>query len=158
MSRFAAMLGPAAVTEWRTPRWLFDRVNASFAFTVDAASTPDNAMLPRYWTRETDGLAQPWSGERVWCNPPYGRARVGPWVAKASRLEAELAVLFLPVRTSADWWRSYVAPFALLRYLPQRVHFEGAPHNAPFDSCLAIYLPEYRRATVPHRNRDGANA
>lgn len=83
-------------------------------------------MLPRYWTSEVDGLVQPWTGERIWCNPPYGRGLVVPWVAKASRLEADLAVLFLPVRTSADWWRTYVQPFAHLHYLPERVKFDGA--------------------------------
>lgn len=28
----------------------------------------------RYYTKEQNGLTQPWYG-RVWCNPPYGRCR-----------------------------------------------------------------------------------
>lgn len=143
------MLGPSAQTGWRTPRWLFDRLNASFAFTVDAAASEHDAMLSRFWTCETDGLAQPWTGERVWCNPPYARRNIEPWCAKASRLEADLAVLFLPVRLSAAWWRDYVEPFAFVQAIPQRVKFDGAQHNAPFDSCLAIYVPRYFRIPTP---------
>jgi len=147
VSRFGAMLGPSAQTGWRTPRWLFERANHSFAFTVDAAASDGDAMLSRFWTKETDGLAQPWTGERVWCNPPYGRSLLTPWVAKASRLDADIAVLFLPVRLSADWWRTYVEPFAFVHAIPQRVKFDGAQHNAPFDSCFAIYVPDFRRAS-----------
>jgi len=142
MSRFQAMLGPSARSDWRTPPDLFARWHRQFAFTVDAAASSSDAMLPRFWTPETDGLAQPWAGERVWCNPPYGRSLVEPWVAKASRREADCAVLFLPVRPDTRWWRNYVAPFAYIRWLPGRVHFSGHPHRAPFASCLAIYYPE----------------
>lgn len=143
--RFTAMLGAAAAHDHTTPRALFDRWHSQFAFTVDAAAEPSNARLARFWTLATDGVAQPWTGERVWCNPPYGSRLILPWVAKAARREADVAVLFLPVRTGARWWREYVQPFAFVRWLPFRVRFEGMPTSAPFDSCLAIYYPNDER-------------
>ncbi len=135
------MLGPAALTDWRTPPELFSRWQRQFAFTVDAAAEAENAMISRYWTPLDDGLAQPWICERVWCNPPYGRSLVLPWVRKAARREADCAVLLLPVRPETAWWREFVAPHAIVRFLAGRVHFSGQKHSAPFASCLAIYYP-----------------
>lgn len=66
-------------------------------FTLDVAAAPHNAKAPRFYTRDDDGLSQPWTNnatatgdfwtrykrgnERVWCNPPYSDIR--PWVEKA---------------------------------------------------------------------------
>lgn len=82
--------GGAALTslreDWRTPRDLFASLHREFNFTVDAAATPANALLPRFWTRENDAFAQDWRGERVFCNPPYGRDS-GKWIALFSVLK-----------------------------------------------------------------------
>jgi phage N-6-adenine-methyltransferase len=61
----------------------FAPLHKRFRFTIDAAASPTNAKLPRYWTRDDDALTQSWAGERVWCNPPYSDIR--PWVEKAWR-------------------------------------------------------------------------
>lgn len=53
-------------------------LNAEFGFTLDAAADAQNHKCPRYYTREQDGLKQPWPGA-VWCNPPYGR-QIGKWL------------------------------------------------------------------------------
>jgi hypothetical protein len=77
--------GGAALTsdreDWRTPADLFAALHREFAFTVDAAASERNALLPRFWTRESDAFLQDWRGERVFCNPPYGRDS-GRWIAK----------------------------------------------------------------------------
>jgi hypothetical protein len=39
--------------------------------TVDAFASRDNARFPRFWTEEEDAIKQPWSGEVLWCNPPW---------------------------------------------------------------------------------------
>src|SRR5215510_5491819 len=68
-------------TEWETPQWFFDQLHAEFGFTLDVCASPLNAKCSRYFTRDQDGLAQPWEGV-CWCNPPYGR-HIGRWLAKA---------------------------------------------------------------------------
>ena len=58
--------------EWATPPEVYDPLNREFGFTLDVAATPENAKCPRYYTRNDDGLAQPWDGV-CWMNPPYGK-------------------------------------------------------------------------------------
>jgi site-specific DNA-methyltransferase (adenine-specific) len=67
-----ALLSSATV-EWETPRDFFDALDAEFAFTLDPCSTDENAKCAKHYTKADNGLAQDWTGERVWCNPPYGR-------------------------------------------------------------------------------------
>lgn len=92
-----------------TPRTFFAALHAAVRFTVDAAATHDSALLPRYWTPETDALAQDWNGERVWCNPPY--SDVGPWAAKAQAQQRGVVVMLVPAnRTDQQWWHTWVEP------------------------------------------------
>ena len=53
----------SASNEWQTPRWLFDQLNAEFAFDTDLAATAANALCPRYYTAEMDALKQDWAKE-----------------------------------------------------------------------------------------------
>ena len=48
--------------EWSTPKDLFDSLNEEFHFDLDAASTDENALCERHFTRENDGLLQSWGG------------------------------------------------------------------------------------------------
>lgn len=145
MTRFTAALGPGARTEWGTPAAVFDALHREFAFTIDAAASADNAKCERFWTRDTDGARQSWRGERVFCNPPYGR-EIRPFVARAARGEAAVAVLLIPACVDTAWWHDHVAPFASVRFLRGRITFAGAAWPAPFPCALAIYDPH----TPPH--------
>ena len=68
--------------EWETPQELFDKLNAEFHFTIDVCASKENAKVNRYFTKEQDGLKQDWTGETVWCNPPYGK-QIKHWIHKA---------------------------------------------------------------------------
>ena len=74
--------------EWETPQKLFDELNDEFRFTLDVCSTDENAKCEKHFTKEQDGLIQDWSGETVWCNPPYGR-EICNWVRKCSKFSME---------------------------------------------------------------------
>ena len=68
---------------WCTPQDFFDKLNAEFAFALDAAATEKTKKCAACYTPETDGLIQTWNvGGAVFCNPPYGR-EIGKWVKKA---------------------------------------------------------------------------
>lgn len=95
--------------EWETPRDLFNALDRDYRFTVDAAAGFTNAKLARYWTREQDGLAQRWEGERVFCNPPY--SEIEPWVRRAwiahENDPRSMSALLLPARTGQAWFHEY---------------------------------------------------
>ena len=134
----------------RTPQSLFDDLHAVHSFTVDAAASTENAKLPRYWTIETDGLSQPWHGERVWCNPPF--SNIAAWVEKAERETSrgcELVVMLLPAnRTEQPWWQDHIeearaSGSVSVRFLRGRTKFEyanGVVKKAPpFGCCLVTW-------------------
>ena len=133
------------MTDWETPRGLFEAVAASYGpFTVDVAATPANAKAPRFYSPAEDGLAQSWAGERVWLNPPYGGRLVRPWLEKA-RLEAAAGatvVCLLPFAPDTGWWAELVLEAgAEVRPVRGRVRFVGSPGSAPFASAIVVYRP-----------------
>lgn len=67
--------------EWETPQYLFDELNREFHFTLDPCSTDENAKCKKHYTKDEDGLNQDWTGEIVYCNPPYGR-EMPLWIEK----------------------------------------------------------------------------
>ena len=73
----------SASVEWETPQDLFDKLDDEFHFTLDPCCTHENAKCKKHYTKEDDGLAQDWTGEIVFCNPPYGRG-MDKWVKKCS--------------------------------------------------------------------------
>lgn len=128
--------------DWPTPRWLFDALNARFDFTLDAAASAGNALCPRFYDADRDGLAQSWAGERVWLNAPYGRV-LRQWIAKA-RAEGEAGatvVCLVPARTDTKWWHEHVLPAGEVTMIRGRLVFEGATAGAPFPSAIVVFRP-----------------
>lgn len=102
------------VDDRRTPRSLFDPLHADYRFTIDVAASHENALLPRYYTLETDALKQDWGGERVWCNPPY--SDIEPWVQSAwgtmRHGGCQLVVMLLPAnRCEQGWWQRNIEAY-----------------------------------------------
>lgn len=141
----------------------FGPLHDHFRFTIDVAASAENAKVPRFYTRAQDGLAQPWAGERVWCNPPYSVIR--PWVEKAwAETEAELVAMLLPAnRTEQTWWQDLVEPYRdqpggrlRSRFFPGRWRFVAAGDtkirpNArpPFGICLLVWGADPPPAPAP---------
>lgn len=130
--------------EWETPQRLFEQLDRTYSFTLDACATAENAKCAKYYTPEEDGLAQPWEG-RVWCNPPYGR-EIGKWVKKAweSARSGATVVMLLPARTDTKWFHRYLYGKAELRFLEGRIKFSGSRNSAPFPSMVAVFTPKVK--------------
>lgn len=135
MSSRAVILPPKTV-EWETPQDLFERLNAKYQFDLDVCATAENAKCERFYTREDDGLAQPWIG-RCWCNPPYGR-EIAKWVKKAVESKT-LVVMLLPARTDTRWFHEYCLPYGKIEFIKGRLRFGGARANAPFASMIVVF-------------------
>lgn len=123
--------------EWATPQDFFDALDAEFSFTLDPCATAENAKCLKFYTREQDGLAQDWTGERVFMNPPYGR-EIGKWVKKAA--EGGLVVALLPARTDTRWFHDYIYGKAEIRFIKGRLRFNDAD-PAPFPSMVVVFRP-----------------
>lgn len=135
----------SASNEWATPRDLFAQLHAQHSFTVDVCATPENALLPRYYTAAEDGLAQDWRGHTCWMNPPYGRT-ISQWVAKAATSGA-FVVALLPARTDTRWWHAHIwdaerdapRPGVRVRFISGRLKFGNAKTSAPFPSAIVVF-------------------
>lgn len=110
--------------EWETPQDVFNALNDEFHFTLDPASTHENAKCPYHFTVEEDGLKQSWAGQRVFCNPPYGKA-LPKWIEKAAH-EANngaLVVMLIPARTDTRAFHDFIYHKAEIRFLKGRIRF-----------------------------------
>jgi hypothetical protein len=111
--------------DWTTPGDVYRSLNEEFSFTLD----PCNKSV--IW----DGCIISWSGERVFCNPPY--KKIEPWLEKAR--EASLAVYLLPSRTDTRWWHNYALKADEIRFIRGRLKFGEAINSAPFPSVILVY-------------------
>lgn len=125
---------------WATPQAFYDQLNQEFGFTLDPCALPDNAKCAKFFTPEDDGLAQDWSGERVFCNPPYGR-KIAAWVKKChdEAQKGALVVMLIPARTDTSYFHDYIYHKAEIRFIRGRLKFGNAEQGAPFPSMVVIY-------------------
>jgi site-specific DNA-methyltransferase (adenine-specific) len=144
--RWRAATSIAGRVFWRTPEALYRALHQEFDFTLDAAADDGNAVCDRFLDAERDALAQSWAGERVFCNPPYGRD-LTRWLEKAAN-EAQtagaLVVMVLPSRTGNSWFHRWVLPHAEIRFIRGRQNFTiggSGRCNAPFDSMVVVFRP-----------------
>lgn len=128
---------------WETPIEIFNELNKEFQFTLDVCADENNKKCDRYFTKEIDGLKQSWEGQRVWCNPPYGR-EVGKWVKKCSE-EGNVCVMLIPARTDTKWFHEYIYGKAEIRFLKGRLKFGGCKNAAPFPSMVVVFRKEKNR-------------
>lgn len=152
-----------SIDDRATDPQFFRPLNDRYGFTLDVAASAANTKCERFFDRETDGLAQPWAGERIWCNPPYSTIR--PWVQKAWEESPRCPVIVMIVpanRTDQGWWHEFVEPFRdrsgsplTVEFLPGRLRFLkpnqkriGPNERPPFGCCLLVWRsPEFMFAT-----------
>lgn len=136
-----AYIDKAKTVVWETPQKLFDALDSKYNFTLDPCALPENAKCEKYFTPEDDGLSQNWGGQRVFCNPPYGR-ELGAWVKKAyeeSRKPDTVVVMLIPARTDVAWFHDYVLPHGEIEFLRGRLKYGGSKASAPFPSMLVVF-------------------
>lgn len=150
-----------------TPRPLIIALHRDWRFTVDAAgcaAAPASQVIGRWWDIDTDGLAQAWDGERVWCNPPFSALR--PWIEKAWASRAAVCMLIPANRAEQGFWQDLIEPFRdrldgvlRTRFLAGRTQFgtpeapEGARWNSspPFGCVLLMWPTPWRPDWSPCR-------
>lgn len=129
--------------DWRTPRALFDRLDAEFQFACDLAADAESALPPgrtsylgpgsRLHENALDADWIPLCRQRPgWLNPPYSRRRnlsIAPWMARCLELQQRggAVVAVLPARTDTPWWHDCVMRAQEIRLVRKRIHFEPSP-------------------------------
>lgn len=92
--------------DWYTPPEIFEALNIKFD--LDPCSPGHNHWVPAHkvYTKEDDGLKQPWNGA-VFMNPPFG-GRNGhvPWLKKFVFHANGIAIV--RAYTSAKWFHDWV--------------------------------------------------
>ena len=118
---------------WATPQDFFDRLDEEFRFDLDPCAVPENAKCEKYFTPEEDGLAQDWTGHRVFCNPPYGSA-IRHWVKKChdEAQKGTLVVMLIPARTDTSYFHDYILHKAEIRFVRGRLRFGGGQNMRTF--------------------------
>lgn len=129
--------------EWSTPQWLFNELNEIYNFTLDPCATKENSKCKKYYTKEDDGLSKEWKGERVFCNPPYGR-KISDWVEKCSEESKNpktLIVALLSARTDTAWFHDYIydQEDCTILFLRGRLKFGNSENSAPFPSMIVTF-------------------
>lgn len=127
---------------WETPQSFYDELDKEFQFTLDPCATPENAKCEMFFTKEMNGLTQNWEGNRVFCNPPYGK-EIGKWVKKAyeeSKKSNTTVVMLIPARTDTAYFHDYIYHKAKeIRFVKGRLKFGQSKNAAPFPSMVVVF-------------------
>ena len=118
--------------DWKTPKALFQVLDAEFHFDFDPCPTK-----PTF-----DGLKSRW-GNVNFVNPPYGKD-ITRWIQKGYReyLLGNTVVFLLPSRTDTRWWHDFIMKATEIRFIKGRLKFDDQKNSAPFPSAIAIFKPK----------------
>ena len=119
----------SARLDWRTPKAVYQVLDAEFKFDFDPCPTK----------KDFDGLMVEW-GEINFVNPPYGRETV-KWLEKGYEevLKGKTVVFLLASRTDTGWWHKYVMKADNIRFIKGRLKFDDHINSAPFPSAIVIF-------------------
>jgi phage N-6-adenine-methyltransferase len=154
--KLAAMMSSES-GEWYTPR-AFMRAVAEVWPVIDldpASSKEANQVIgaQRIFTMEDDALAQDWTSETLYLNPPYGDV-IADFIAKllyeVRAGHVQEAIVLVPARTDTAWFRS-------MRHYPRcfisgRLKFRQPgmtnENSAPFPSAVFYIGEDLNRFTA----------
>jgi hypothetical protein len=146
----------SASVEWYTPPQHILAVRAALGgvITLDPASCVEanvGVCATTYFTKEDDGLTQPWVADSVFCNPPYGRvagrSSQGMWAEKflseyaAGNFRA--GVLLTNAGIGDAWFRQLTVHWQCQCY--RRIRFVGAGSGPTKGNALTYVGPDPAR-------------
>ncbi len=141
-----------SIQNYRTPEPFFRWLNQSFGFTLDAAADEDNALCPKFYTPDVDGLAQCPRGEVIWINPPFKQIKWWLAWAEARAEDGNTVVMLLPASVETKWFRRYVTRGEIAFLTPRLPYLHPDPaqrskkKGPPGASMLVVFRPGAMRA------------
>lgn len=94
--------------EWLTPKWMLEKLGP-FDLDPCAPIIRPWEMAAKHYTRQDNGLLQPWEGF-IWCNPPYTPSVSKMFIARLK--DHNNGLLYIYSRTETKVWHDLIFPFA----------------------------------------------
>jgi len=130
--------------DWETPVEFFEELNKDFNFTLDLCASSQNRKCDRFYSIDNSCLDKEPHGERIFCNPLYGR-EISQFVKKCYELSKNnIVVMLIPARTDTAYFHNFIYQKAEIRFIRGRLKFtnpetKGPSSPAPFPSMVAIF-------------------
>ena len=110
-----------------TPEYVLEPVRAALGGRIglDPCTTPENPTgADSFYAPADDGLKLPWERLRIFCNPPYGKARE-PWVHRCISAGASglRVVLLVPAATDTRIFQEALASASSVVFVKGRLKF-----------------------------------
>ena len=142
MTRVNRGLFTSLRADWKTPRALYQALDAEFGFDYDPCPTKPIE----------NGLQSDW-GKTNFVNPPYGK-EITKWIQKGCQehLKGKTIVFLLPSRTDTRWWHDYIMKADEIRFIRGRLKFDDQKNSAPFPSAVAVL--KQKKYGKPNRQKE----
>lgn len=136
-----------------TPSYILEPVRRLLGkIDLDPCTTPGNPVgAVKFYTLPIDGAAQSWDAATIFCNPPYGEARIR-WVRRCAEaaLTGAQVVLLIPAHTDTRIWQEAMRTASSVLFVKGRVKFgipreNGRQQAASHPSCLIGWNVDLRQ-------------
>lgn len=133
--------------EWYTPAQYIELARLVMgSIDLDPASNDyanETVKAARYFTQETDGLSQEWSGN-IWLNPPYSTALIQKFADKLISSNFKQAIVLVNNATETAWFEKLISKAAAVFFPKGRIRFvkRDGGQGAPLQGQAFIYYGE----------------